>query len=209
MAVLIGRGAHGSDIADTLDMRVWDWYTDHRDYHGPGPAIIAINNCQTRAKAAADLGLQDLAWVHPDAHLYHDVTYGYGTHINYNSYMVRTQIGNHCTIAPGVTIAGDVRVGDRVFVGINASIGNLVTIGDDAIIGAGSVVLKDVPAGRKSSGCGRENRATRDDLLGFLVPVRQRHLGTRNACHSRPVPHPRLDVRRHRRVDRPGHTLGL
>lgn len=152
MAALIGRGSHGQDIAQFLDMRVWDWINSHHEYSGPGPVILAINDSQVRAKAAADLGLQDLSWVHPDAKLYHDVTYGYGTHINYNSYMVRTRIGNHCTIAPGVTIAGDVRIGDRVFIGINASIGHLVTIGDDAIIGAGSTVLKDVPAGTKVLG---------------------------------------------------------
>lgn len=160
MATLIGRGAHGQDIAQVLDMRVWDWVHSHQDFAGSGPVIIAINDPQQRARVALELGerlgikggMQDLAWVHPDAHLYHDVTYGYGTHINYDTYMVRTQIGIHCTIAPGVTMAGDVRMGDRVFIGLNATVGNLVTIGDDVTIGAGSLVLKDVPAGQKVLG---------------------------------------------------------
>lgn len=162
MATLIGAGGHADDIyASFPSLASWGGWTWSRISHHsefwaegykPFPVIIGINNPQKRAEVAEDLGREDLAWVHPDAHLYHDVTYRYGTHINYGAMMTRTTLGSHCTIAPGVHMAGDITIGDRVFIGIGAIVGNLLTIGDDAIIGAGSVVLKDVPAGTKVLG---------------------------------------------------------
>lgn len=81
----------------------------------------------------------------------------------------RVQIGDHCNIAGGTTIAdsdghpsewsrraehdeltsdevGTVTIGDHVWIGRGAQILKGVTIGDRAIIGAGSVVISDVPA---------------------------------------------------------------
>lgn len=146
MATLIGSGGHAQDISDTMFFGTrydhHDLYVEHHD-----EVVVAINHSQTRAKVAADLGLRDMAWVHPNAHVTRSCSYGYGTHINYGVTMTRTHMGHHCTIAPGVTICGDVTIGDRVFVGAGAVITNLLTIGDDAVVGAGAIVLHDVPAG--------------------------------------------------------------
>lgn len=81
----------------------------------------------------------------------------------------RVEIGAHCNIAGGTTIAdsdghpsewerradhdeltreevGEIKIGDHVWIGRDAQILKGVTIGDRAIIGAGSVVISDVPA---------------------------------------------------------------
>lgn len=80
----------------------------------------------------------------------------------------RVEIGEHCNIAGGTTIAdsdghpsdwdrrahhdelrsdevGDIKIGDHVWIGRDTQILKGVTIGDRAIIGAGSVVINDVP----------------------------------------------------------------
>lgn len=147
--ILIGAGGHADDIAEFMP---WVERVDHHSGYRAGGFIIGINDPQTRARIANELGRRDSAWVHPGAKLYHDVTYDYGTHINYGVAAVRTRIGRHCTIAPGVTICGDVVIGDRVFVGAGATISNLVTIGDDVTIGAGAVVLHDVTEGQTVAG---------------------------------------------------------
>lgn len=157
--IIIGTGGHGRDIAACFDppipIRAHHkdlGHFDFRDLRLGYPCIIAVNDPATRANIATEIEIDDIAWVHPDARLYVDCEYGYGTHINYGAMMTRTTLGHHCTIGPGVHMAGDITIGNRVFIGIGAIIGNLVTIGDDAIIGAGSVVLKDVPAGTKVLG---------------------------------------------------------
>lgn len=137
--IIIGNGAHARDIAQTC--RKPRLIPHHSNWGGWGPFIIGINDPQVRAKVAADIGGDDVAWVHPDAKLYVDCSYGYGTHINYGVTMTRTTIGVHTTISPGVTICGDVMIGDRVLIGAGATICDRVTIGDDAIVGAGAVVL--------------------------------------------------------------------
>lgn len=151
MATLIGDGGHAQDIKATLPW-YWRQIPTHHAWDGDAPVIIGINDVQMRHSVAMEMEIFDIAWVHPDAKLYVDVTYDFGTHINYGAMMTRTTLGHHCTIAPGVHMAGDITIGDRVFIGIGAIIGNLVTIGDDAIVGAGSVVLKDVPANTKVLG---------------------------------------------------------
>ena len=80
----------------------------------------------------------------------------------------RVEIGEHCNIAGGTTIAdsdghptewerradhdelqteevGNITIGDHVWIGRDVQILKGVTIGDRAIIGAGSVVISDVP----------------------------------------------------------------
>ncbi len=87
----------------------------------------------------------------------------------------RVEIGEHCNIAGGTTIAdsdghptdsdrraehdelqsdevGDIKIGNNVWIGRDAQILKGVTIGDRAIIGAGSVVIADVPADMTAMG---------------------------------------------------------
>jgi maltose O-acetyltransferase len=79
-------------------------------------------------------------------------------------------IGDNCLIGPGVHVyaathpadaaarargrefARPVSIGHNVWIGGGAIICPGVTIGDDAVIGAGSVVIRDVPAGAVVAG---------------------------------------------------------
>lgn len=141
VTVIVGDGAHARDIAATLNGPVYRLHHHRYALGHPGPYLIGINDPWTRAKVAAELGEDDLAWVHPNAFLGPDCEIGAGSHVNYGVTMTRTRIGRHCTISPGVTICGDVTIGDRVLVGAGATICDRVTIEDDVTVGAGAVVL--------------------------------------------------------------------
>jgi hypothetical protein len=134
---------------------------DHPDKHAeigsePDPAtfldmLLALTADWGRVLApwgsiAIELGVNDYDWVHP-ATTITDSRWGIGTHINAGAIVIRTTIGSHCTISPGVTICGDVTIGDRVLVGAGAVISDRVTIGADATIGAGTVVLPQTVIG--------------------------------------------------------------
>lgn len=151
MGTLIGGGGHATDIAATFTT-YWVRVTHHKDYEltrHPEPIIIGINDPLSRAQIAEDLDCHDIAWVHPQAWVGPGCDIGHGTHVNYGVSMTRTKIGVHCTIAPGVTICGDVTIGDRVFIGAGAVIRNMVSIGDEAFIRMGSVVTRDVKPGER------------------------------------------------------------
>lgn len=71
----------------------------------------------------------------------------------------QTQLGPNVTISAathplnaadrvkGPELARPVTLGKRVWIGAGAIIGSGVTIGDDTTVGAGSIVVKDLPAG--------------------------------------------------------------
>lgn len=140
MPTLIGDGGHARDIWATLSNRnAWFRHAHHSEGVVTLPVTIGINDPQLRAKVAKELGITDRAWKHPHTFIGPDCTWGPGTHINYAVSMTRTTIGHHCTIAPGVTICGDVVIGDRVFIGAGAIITNLTRIPDDTFIKAGTV----------------------------------------------------------------------
>ncbi len=61
-------------------------------------------------------------------------------------------IGDFSHLAPRTCVAGRTSIGANTFVGNNSSIGDKLSIGDNVIIGAGSVILKDAPAGTKIVG---------------------------------------------------------
>lgn len=119
-------------------------FAHHDDWDGqPDLTTIGINDPRLRCAVAEKLGVRDEPWVHGDAWLGHDTIIDSGTHINYGVRMTRTTIGHHCTISPGVTIAGDCTIGDRVLIGAGATVCDRVTIGNDVTIGAGCVILPE------------------------------------------------------------------
>lgn len=139
VATLIGDGGHAVDIAHTVVFE--KCVPHHRDFEDDGDRVcIGVNDPQTRARISREIRVRDSAWVHPRAWVGPECDFGYGTHVNYGVSMTRTRIGRHCTIAPGVTICGDVVIGHRVAVGAGATICEKVKIEDDAVIGAGAVV---------------------------------------------------------------------
>lgn len=165
---ILGNGGHGRDLADIVKAAgaVPAMHDDDPERGEPVPAdvsyLIGVAGPQTRAQldrpgntpysvhhpsvighAACGFG----AVIGAGTVIGPEVTIGNHSHVGAGCTLTRTTIGDHCQIAPGVDIAGDVTIGDRVFVGVGATIRNLVTIGDGAVVGAGSVVLHDVPAG--------------------------------------------------------------
>ena len=79
-------------------------------------------------------------------------------------------IGDHCSISAGVqlythdtvrkALSGGVRepdrrptsIGSRCYIGPNTVVAKGVSIGDGSVIGANSLVLEDIPAGRRAYG---------------------------------------------------------
>jgi UDP-3-O-[3-hydroxymyristoyl] glucosamine N-acyltransferase len=162
MATLIGDGSHARDILISCPQRIGSQVGHHSRYEDRGDGIlIGINDPRLRARIAYELSKDDYDWVHP-ATTITDSRWGIGTHINAGTVIIRTRIGHHSTISPGVTICGDVRIGDRTLIGAGATICDRVTIGSDVTVGAGAVVLPEtvipdgetwigVPARKKSS----------------------------------------------------------
>ena len=162
MPYLVGNGAHGRDIGESLLGSGWVVFLDDDPSRSwgawpdrPVEFLVGINDPTTRHKVASRLEAQEwVAWndgrfIHPAAQVTNDVTLGRHVHVGGHSFLVRCTIGDYTTIAPGVTICGDVTIGEEVFVGAGATICNLVTIEDRAVIGAGATVLPGttVPAG--------------------------------------------------------------
>jgi sugar O-acyltransferase (sialic acid O-acetyltransferase NeuD family) len=102
--------------------------------------------------------------IHPSAQIARGVEMSPGTVIMAGACInADTRIGAHCiintrasidhecviedfaSIAPGVTIGGNVRVGYGSAVGLGASVIHKVSIGARSLIGAGAVVVKDLP----------------------------------------------------------------
>jgi len=103
--------------------------------------------------------------IHPGANIARDVTIGYGTvvmasvTINPSAF-----IGEHCilntnssldhdskmadfsSLAPNVTIGGNVNIGIFAAISIGATVIHKLQIGSHTVIGAGSTVLKDIAA---------------------------------------------------------------
>jgi acetyltransferase-like isoleucine patch superfamily enzyme len=84
---------------------------------------------------------RDIGWIT------NNVSIGEGVLVNLNSSISHdTLIGNYVEIACGVNISGRCNIADNVFIGSNSVLSPDVLIGENTIIGAGSVVIKDVPA---------------------------------------------------------------
>jgi sugar O-acyltransferase (sialic acid O-acetyltransferase NeuD family) len=57
------------------------------------------------------------------------------------------EVGADAHLAPGVVTGGYARIGARCWIGLGTVLRDRVDIGDDSFIGAGSLVLRPVPAG--------------------------------------------------------------
>ena len=102
--------------------------------------------------------------------------------IHSNCYVAQfTEIGEDAFLAPGVTIANDLypgqaasavlmsgpSIGAGAQIGVNVTILPFVRIGPGCLIGAGSVVVRDVPAGCVAFG----SPATVRGGVGDLAPI--------------------------------------
>ena len=84
---------------------------------------------------------------------------GDGSKVPHLSYVGDTEIGERANLGAGTITANydgvnksRTRIGDGVFTGVNTSLIAPVTIGDGAYLGAGSVINKNIPAGKLAVG---------------------------------------------------------
>lgn len=173
--LIVGAGGHGKDlqvIAERLSLPSW-FVDDEPRLECPVPSgvhMYALGVNRPSVRVRLDERFTRRAWcpkelvdpsalvgpgcvigsgavVAPNCVLLRDVTVGRHAHLNYGVQATRATVGDYCTVAPGVTICGDVTIGARTFVGAGATICNLVSVGDDVTVGAGAVVTRDVPSG--------------------------------------------------------------
>jgi len=132
--------------------------------------VVAIGNNRirmARQQELVDAGLNMVSVVHPSAVISRHAVVGAGSVVFANSVVnacasvgagciVNTGaivehdcvVGDFSHLSPNAVLAGGVSVGQQVWVGAGASVKQLVIIGDEVTVGIGSVVLRDVPAGK-------------------------------------------------------------
>ena len=130
--------------------------------------IVAIGNNKVRQQKLQQLdsaGAKIITLIHPSATVSRYTQIGLGSVIVAGAVInpdciigsgaiinTCSSVGHDCTlgdavhICPGARLAGGTEVDDRAWVGVGSSVRQLIKIGADAIIGAGSAVVKDVPA---------------------------------------------------------------
>jgi bifunctional UDP-N-acetylglucosamine pyrophosphorylase/glucosamine-1-phosphate N-acetyltransferase len=88
-----------------------------------------------------------------------NTTVGKGSKVPHLSYMGDARIGEGVNIGAGTITANydgvnksETEIGDGAFTGVNTNLIAPVVIGDGAYLGAGSVVNKDIPAGKMAVG---------------------------------------------------------
>lgn len=130
--------------------------------------IVAIGNNKVRQQKLQQLdtaGAKLITLIHPSATVSRYTQIGLGSVIVAGAVInpdciigsgaiinTCSSVGHDCTlgdavhICPGARLAGGTEVDDRAWVGVGSSVRQLIKIGADAIIGAGSAVVKDVPA---------------------------------------------------------------
>lgn len=137
-------------------------------------ACCAIGNPKSRRNVVQRLESQDARWatlIHPGASVGKNAVLGEGSivcrgslvsvdvrlgrhvHLNYFSSVGHdVQAGDFCTLAGHVDLCGGVRLEEGVFLGSHASMLPKTRAGAWARIGAGSIVVRDVPAGKTVCG---------------------------------------------------------
>ncbi len=138
---------------------------------GVARAIVAVGENALRgrlAQQATAAGFRLANAIHPGAHLSPTVSLGSGIAIMAgvvlnagvvvrDNAIVNTgatvdhdcQLGAQVHVAPGCHLAGSVVVEEGALIGVGAVVGRgrRLVIGERAVVGAGSVVIRDVPAG--------------------------------------------------------------
>lgn len=76
-----------------------------------------------------------------------NINVGRNTIIHYNATVGHdVVIGDSCMVAPGANISGNCYIERRTYIGANAVIREKTSVGEDSVLGAGSVLVKHLPA---------------------------------------------------------------
>ena len=106
-----------------------------------------VNVISPRAAVSRRATIGSGVAIMPGALINADATIGDGAIINTGAIVDHDgQIGDWAHICPGAALAGMVRIGCGALVGTGAAVKPGVSIGDWATVGAGSVVIRDLPA---------------------------------------------------------------
>jgi UDP-perosamine 4-acetyltransferase len=141
---------------------------------GHRTAFVAIGDNSVRMRVATRArarGVTLINAVSPSAIVAPDVTFGSGILIVHGAVInaatvigddaiVNTaasidhdgSLGRGVHVAPGSHLAGNVTVGDGAFLGIGTIVIPGRFIGENAVVGAGSVVIRDIAAGKRAWG---------------------------------------------------------
>jgi len=137
-------------------------------FSGDVQVVVAIGSSGARKRVATRidrLGIDAAVLVHPSAHVGPDVRLGKGTMVCAGAILTAgIQVGQHAlinsgsivshdgriddfvTIAPGVSLAGNVHVQTGADLGIGASVLPGLKIGSWSIVGGGATVTRNVPS---------------------------------------------------------------
>ncbi len=138
----------------------------HQQYDG---VIVAIGNNTVRLAMLEQLqkcGAKLVSLIHPQAFVSKSAEVGAGVVVFANATVnafaqlglgvivnVNASVDHDCIlgdavhVCPGVNLAGGIRVGTKSWIGIGSCIIQQVIIEENVMIGAGSVVIRNVPAG--------------------------------------------------------------
>jgi|TARA_B100000315_G_scaffold156705_1_gene145239 sugar O-acyltransferase (sialic acid O-acetyltransferase NeuD family) len=130
--------------------------------------ICAIGNCEIRKQVVERLqamGIKFYNAIHPSVIMSEFVELGedivicagvvltvnivLGNHVQINancSIGHDAIIGNYCSLLPMVIVNGNDQLGEGVYVGTGANFIHEVSVGEWTTVGAGTVVIKDIPA---------------------------------------------------------------
>jgi acetyltransferase-like isoleucine patch superfamily enzyme len=167
MVAILGAGGHGQDVAHILPHPDSVRFHDDDPVLGLpacseaiGPYLIGVYDPHARR----DLDITDTQHTYASIAVHRctsfdepprvgagvvlaagvrvgvQVSLGRHVHVGANTSITRATVGDYTTVAPGVTICGDVTIGDRCLIGAGAVISNLCIIGNDVTLGAGAVV---------------------------------------------------------------------
>jgi sugar O-acyltransferase (sialic acid O-acetyltransferase NeuD family) len=161
----------GELINDKPVLGYYDWLEQNKDQV---KAICGVGAPATRLRLirqAEQMGVQFFSVIHPRAILTrwvklgtgsiitagciltNNITIGEHVHLNLDCTVGHDVVIEDCvTVSPGVHISGNVRLEEGSFIGTGANLIEGKIVGRWAVVGAGSVVVKDVPANSTAVG---------------------------------------------------------
>jgi sugar O-acyltransferase (sialic acid O-acetyltransferase NeuD family) len=158
-------GAAGTIINDKPILGDFDWLKKHANQVEVICAVGLPRDRYRLVQRAINLGCRFCSVIHPSVIRSRWVTIGSGAVIAAGSILTnQIRIGDHChvnldctiahdvilgpfaTLAPGAHISGNITLEEGCYIGTGANVIQGLRIGAWSIVGAGSAVIRDVPA---------------------------------------------------------------
>lgn len=173
---------HGATVHDAPVLGDERWLAEHDDVH----VVIGVGNPASKARILASIRAirhsrfatlrHPRAWVGRRAAIGEgsilcagvmvttDVVIGAHVILNLNATVGHdARIADLATIAPGANVSGGVQIGSGADIGTGAAIIQGISVGAWSILGAGSVLIRDLPANTTAVGAPARVIKTRDE----------------------------------------------